>query len=507
MTTAAAGRTTVTVRRAAADARPLISEADLPPARHFVDGTFLDGSASPERVIDVVDPSTENVIARTPEGTAGDIDRAVAAAVGAKDRWARLVPKDRADVLHAIADRLAGNADLLVRLESANTGKPLAVSRDDVDMTVDTFRFMAGAVRSATSMAAGDYVEDHLSVILREPLGVIGVITPWNYPLLMAAWKLAPILAAGNTLVIKPSEQTPLTTLKFAELVADLLPPGVLNVVTGYGPEAGARLAEHPDVDMIALTGSVPSGRAVARAAADNLKRVHLELGGKAPVLVFPDADLAAVASSLRTASFWNAGQECGAACRILVHESVAGQFVDRLVAEVRTLAVGDPLSGEDIEVGPMVSKAHFDRVTGYLERAKAEGARAAAGGEALEGPGYFIAPTVLVDLPEGAEATRQEIFGPVVTVETFADEDEAVRRANDIPLGLSASVWTENARRSHAVAARLDSGTVWVNSHLVLAAEVPWGGFKGSGYGRDLSVYALEDYSRTKHVMHHHGR
>ncbi|MGW1714035.1 aminobutyraldehyde dehydrogenase [Streptomyces sp. NPDC002156] len=505
MTTTAAGPTTTPTVRRAADVPPLITEADLPPAHHFVDGKFVDGAAG--RVIDVVDPSTESVIARVPEGTVEDVDRAVAAAVAAKEAWARRVPKDRSEVLHAVADRLAENADVLVRLESANTGKPLAVSRDDIAMTIDTFRFMAGAVRATTSLAAGDYAEDHLSVILREPLGVIGVITPWNYPLLMAAWKIAPILAAGNTLVIKPSEQTPLTTLKFAELVADLLPPGVVNVVTGYGAPVGARLAEHPDVDMIALTGSVSSGRAVARAAADTLKRVHLELGGKAPVVVFPDADLSAAATSLRTAGFWNSGQECGAACRVLVHESVAERFVEQLVGEVRSLVVGEPTSGEDVEVGPMVSKAHFDRVTGYLERARTEGLRAATGGGALDGPGYFVAPTVLVDVPEGAEAAREEIFGPVITVETFADEEEAVRRANDVPLGLSASVWTENARRSHDIAARLDFGTVWVNSHLVLAGEVPWGGFKGSGYGRDLSIYALDDYSRTKHVMHNHGR
>ncbi|MFJ8106055.1 aminobutyraldehyde dehydrogenase [Streptomyces sp. NPDC096132] len=502
--TTAADLTTATVRRAA-DAQPLITESDLPPARHFVDGKFVEGST--DRVIDVVDPSTEDIIARIPEGTAEDIDRAVAAAVAAEDQWARRVPKDRSEVLHAIADRLAEHTDLLVRLESANTGKPLAVSRDDVGMTIDTFRFMAGAVRATTSLAAGDYAENHLSVILREPLGVIGVITPWNYPLLMAAWKIAPILAAGNTLVLKPSEQTPLTTLKFAELVADLLPPGVLNVVNGYGPGAGARLAEHPDVNMIALTGSVNSGHAVARAAADTLKRVHLELGGKAPVVIFEDADLTAAASSLRAAGFWNSGQECGAACRVLVHESVAEQFVEQLVGEVESLVVGEPTSGEDVEVGPMVSKAHFDRVTGYLERAKKEGVRVATGGGALDGPGYFVAPTVLVDVPEGAEVAREEIFGPVISVETFADEEEAVRRANDVPLGLSASVWTENARRTHDIAARLDFGTVWVNSHLVLAGEVPWGGFKGSGYGRDLSLYALDDYSRTKHVMHNHGR
>ncbi|MEI5522062.1 aminobutyraldehyde dehydrogenase [Streptomyces brasiliscabiei] len=500
----AADPTTPTVRRVA-DAPPLITGADLPPALHFIDGKFVEPST--DRVIDVIDPSTENVVARIPEGTAEDVDRAVAAALAAKEAWARRVPKDRSEVLHALADRVAEHTDLLVRLESANTGKPLAVSRDDVAMTVDTFRFMAGAVRATTSLAAGDYAEDHLSVILREPLGVIGVITPWNYPLLMAAWKIAPILAAGNTVVLKPSEQTPLTTLKFAELVADLLPPGVLNVVTGHGTPVGARLAEHPEVNMVALTGSVPSGRAVARAAADTLKRVHLELGGKAPVVIFPDADIEAAASSLRAAGFWNSGQECGAACRVLVHASVAERFVERLVAEVRSLVVGEPTSGEDVEVGPMVSRAHFDRVTGYLERARSEGVRVATGGGALDGPGYFVAPTVLADVPAGAEITREEVFGPVISVETFTDEDEAVRRANEVPLGLSASVWTENARRSHDIAARLDFGTVWVNSHLVLAGEVPWGGFKGSGYGRDLSVYALDDYSRTKHVMHNHGR
>jgi aminobutyraldehyde dehydrogenase len=494
---------TVTVRRAS-DAPPLITATDLPPARHFIDGAFVD--ASSDDLVDVVDPCSEDVLIQIPAGTAEEVDRAVAAAVAAKDQWGSMVPKARSELLHAIADRLAENTDLLVRLESANTGKPLQVSQDDVAGTIDTFRFMAGALRATTSMAAGDYAENHLSIIRREPLGVIGVVTPWNYPLMMAAWKIAPILAAGNTLVIKPSEQTPLTTLKFAELVADLLPAGVVNVVTGLGPVVGARLSEHPDVDMIALTGSVNSGRAVARAAADSLKRVHLELGGKAPVVIFPDADLAAAASTLRVAGYYNSGQECGAACRVLVHESVADDFVEHLIDEVGALAVGEPSAGEDIEVGPLVSKAHFDRVLGYLERAKSEGVRAVVGGGAIDGPGYFVAPTVLVGVQDGAEIAREEVFGPVVTVETFSDEDEAVHRANAVPFGLSASVWTENARRSHSVAARLDFGTVWVNSHLVLANEVPWGGFKGSGYGRDLSIYALDDYSRTKHIMHNHG-
>ncbi len=496
--------TTTHVRRTPGTTR-LIDSTELPPAQHFVNGAFEDAPGA--EYLEVVDPSTEEVIARVPAGSTDDVDRAVAAAVAAKDDWARLLPKARSEVLHKIADRLADNADLLVRLESANTGKPRPVSQEDVDGTIDTFRFMAGALRATTTMAAGDYAENHLSVILREPLGVIGVVTPWNYPLLMAAWKIAPILAAGNTLVIKPSEQTPLTTLKFAELVADLLPPGVVNVVSGRGAVVGARLAAHPDVNMIALTGSVASGRAVARGAADSLKRVHLELGGKAPVVVFADADLKAAAASLRVAGYWNSGQECGAACRVLVHESVAEEFVDHLVSEVRTLVVGAPGAGDDVEVGPLVSRAHLDRVVGYLDRAASQGVRAAIGGSAIAGTGYFVAPTVLVDVPEGAECAREEIFGPVVTVETFSDEDEAIRRANDVPFGLSASVWTDDARRSHDVAARLDAGTVWVNAHLVLANEVPWGGFKGSGYGRDLSIYALDDYSRTKHIMHNHAR
>ncbi|GAA2866503.1 hypothetical protein GCM10010472_24820 [Pseudonocardia halophobica] len=479
----------------------ILREGDLPPGGHFIDGAFRPGRSGTS--IDVIDPSTGSTITQVAEGTVEDTDVAVAAANGAKDSWGRLTPKERSELLHRVADRVAEHADLLARLESANTGKPAAVAQDDVAQTIDTFRFMAGALRAPTSAAAGRYAEDHLSVILREPLGVIGVVTPWNYPLLMAAWKMAPILAAGNTLVIKPSEQTPLTTLKFAELVADILPAGVVNVVTGYGPVVGTRLAEHPDIAMIALTGSVRSGKAVARAAAESLKRVHLELGGKAPVVIFEDADLAAAATALRAAGYWNSGQECGAACRVLVHESVADEFSRLLVDEVSSMVVGEPGAGDDVEIGPLTSKAHFDRVTGYLQRAEAEGVRAAVGGGPLEGAGYFVAPTVLVDVPDGAECAREEIFGPVVTVETFTDEDEVIGRANSVPYGLSASVWTRDAQRSHDVAGKLEAGTVWVNAHLVLANEVPWGGFKGSGYGRDLSIYALDDYSRTKHVMH----
>jgi aminobutyraldehyde dehydrogenase len=489
-----------TVRRVHAGVTTAAAD-DVPTLGVFIGGEFRETDSG--RTFDVVNPCTAELIVKVPQGTAADVDSAVLAARRAQPEWGGTVPKLRSEALHRIADRVSEHAEELARLESLNTGKPAAVAEDDVAGTVDTFRFMAGALRAPSSMAAGTYAESHLSLILREPLGVVGVITPWNYPLLMAAWKLAPILAAGNTVVIKPSEQTPLTSLKLAEILADVLPPGVLNVVAGLGPVVGSRLAEHPDIDMIALTGSVRSGRAVAAAAAQSLKRVHLELGGKAPVVIMSDADLAAAAQGLRLAGFWNSGQECGAACRVLVHESVAQKLTDLLVAEVSSLVVGDPASGEDVEVGPMVSRDHYDRVLGYLERAQSEGIRAAVGGGPLEGKGFFVAPTVLVDVPEGAECAREEIFGPVITVETFSDDEEAIRRANELPYGLSASVWTSDARRSHDLASRLDAGTVWVNCHLVLANEVPWGGFKGSGYGRDLSLYALDDYSRTKHVMH----
>ena len=489
------------VRRASAG-QPVALE--LPPAGHFIGGAFVPGASGAQT--DVVDPTTGKVFASVAEGTADDVDAAVAAAVGAQPGWGATTPKERSEALSRIADIIEANHAVLESLESANAGKPQGVSEDDISSAVDTFRFMAGAGRALSSLAAGDYVAGHTSVILREPIGVVGVITPWNYPLLMAAWKLAPILAAGNSVVLKPSEQTPLSTLKLMELIAGVLPDGVLNVVTGLGPVVGARLADHPEIRLVAVTGSVGSGQAVASLAGNTVKRVHLELGGKAPVLIYADADLAAAAAALRTAGFWNSGQECGSACRVLVHESVAEEFTRLLVNEVSTLVVGAPGAGAEVEIGPMVSEAHFARVSGFLQRALDAGITAAIGGGPLDGPGYFIAPTVLVNVPAGAEAAREEIFGPVVTVETFSDEQEAINRANDTPYGLAASVWTSDARRSMSVPRQLDFGTVWVNSHLVLANEVPWGGFKGSGYGRDLSLYALEDFSRTKHVMINHS-
>lgn len=489
-----------TVRRS--EARP---NPSLPPFGQFIGGAFVPSTSA--STVDVVNPATEEVLMQVPAGTVEDADAAVAAAVAAKADWAAKTPKDRSLVLLRIADIIEGNRELLETLESANTGKPAAVAEDDVSSAIDTFRFSAGATRAFSVPGADDYAENHTSVIFREPVGVVGVITPWNYPLLMAAWKIAPILGAGNTLVLKPSEQTPLTTLKLAELIAAEVPAGVVNIVTGPGRVVGNRLSEHPDVDLVAITGSVGSGEKVAASAASTVKRVHLELGGKAPVVIFEDADLEAAAKGVRSAGFWNGGQECGAACRVLVHESVAEEFTELLVREVRDISIGTPGAGEDVEIGPMISGAHYKRVLAALDDIRDEDLTIAVGGNAIDGPGYFIEPTVVTRVPAGAAIASTEIFGPVVSVETFSTEEEAVTRANETVYGLAASVWTKDTFRSLSVPRRLDFGTVWVNSHLVIANEMPWGGFKGSGYGRDLSSYALEDFSRTKHVMYNRGQ
>ena len=488
-----------TVRRAETALNP-----SLPPFGQFIGGAFVPSTST--STVDVVNPATEEVLTQVPAGSAEDVDAAVAAAVAAKEGWAAKTPKDRSAVLLRIADIIETHRDLLETLESANTGKPAAVAEDDISSAIDTFRFSAGAARAFNTLGADDYAENHTSVIFREPVGVVGVITPWNYPLLMAAWKIAPVLGAGNTLVLKPSEQTPLTTLKLAELIADEVPAGVVNIVTGPGRVVGNRLSEHPDVDLVAITGSVGSGQKVAASAASTVKRVHLELGGKAPVVVFDDADLEAAAKGVRSAGFWNGGQECGAACRVLVHESVAEKFTELLVREVSEISIGTPGTGDDVEIGSMISGAHYERVLAALDDVRKDGLTIAVGGNAIEGPGYFIEPTVVTNVPAGAAIASTEIFGPVVSVETFSTDEEAITRANETVYGLAASVWTTNTSRSLSAPRRLDFGTVWVNSHLVIANEMPWGGFKGSGYGRDLSSYALEDFSRTKHVMYNRG-
>lgn len=453
-------------------------------------------------LLDVFDPGTGDVIAQISRGQAADVDRAVDAARAAFPAWRATPPAGRMRVLHAVADAVEKHAAELTALESLNAGKPILVAQAEIDLIGDIFRFHAGAARAMQAPATQEYVSGYVSMLRREPLGVVGAITPWNYPLLTAVFKLAGALAAGNTMVLKPSELTPLTTLRFMEIVADILPPGVVNVVLGTGEEIGSAISRHPGIDMVSLTGSVASGQHVMADAARTLKPTHLELGGKAPVIVFEDADLDAVAAGVRAAGFWNTGQECGAATRILCSAAVRDDLTRRLVAAASTINTGSVTDGDDTEMGPLISRRHLDMVAGMVDRARADGATIALGGAPIERDGFFFPATIVTDAARGSEITVQEVFGPVVTIETFSDEADAIALANAVPYGLSASVWTENVGRALRLSDALDFGTVWVNAHLVLAAEMPWNGFGASGHGRELSTLSLEDFSRTKHVM-----